>query len=157
MTDCCSCLYQLLYPGFPPLPPLPILSCLLTPLSMGPLRASSCPWSTIVGSLKTSPAHEVWILPCTAPNHAPAALTSPHCLHLDVDMRSQMDLTSVVNSYSSCVHHRLLSLRWRLCPSPSHSEIWHFGSFLPHPPSSVRRSWWCHSHGTSASAALTWS
>lgn len=148
MTDCCSCLYQLLYPGFPPLPLLPVLSCLLTPLSMGPLRASSCPWSTIVGSLRTSPAHEIWRLPCTAPSHAPATLTSPQhshqCLHLDVDMKSQMDLTSDVNSYSSA-HHRLLSLRWQLCPSPSHSEIRHFGSSLPRPPSSVRRFWWYHS------------
>ena len=92
VTDCCSRLFQLLDPGFPPLPLLPFLSCLLTPLSRRSLRASSCPWSTIVGSLRTSPALEVWMLPCTAPNHAPVAPTSAQhshqCLHLVVDMQS---------------------------------------------------------------------
>ena len=110
MTDCCSRLFQLLDPGFPPLPLLPFLSCLLTPLSRTSLRASSCPWSTIVGSLRTSPALEVWMLPCTAPNHAPVAPTSAQhshqCLHLVVDMQSQMDLTSDVKSHS-CALHRL--------------------------------------------------
>ena len=110
MTDCCSHLFQLLDPGFPPLPLLPFLSCLLTPLSRTSLRASSCPWSTIVGSLRTSPALEVWMLPCTAPNHAPVAPTSAQhshqCLHLVVNMQCQMDLTSDVKSHS-CALHRL--------------------------------------------------
>lgn len=138
VTDCCSCPYQLLYPGFPPLPPLPILSCLLTPLSLGPLRASSCPWPAVAGSLRTLPAHEVWILPCPAPGRAPAALTSPQGLHVDVDMGSQVGLASDANSYS-CAHHRPLSPRGQLAllHHTQRCALW----LCPSPPSSVRRSW----------------
>ena len=144
MTDCYSCLYQLLDPGFPPLPLLPFLSCLLTPLSRGPVRASSCPWSTIVRSLRTSPAHEVWMLPCTAPNHAPAAPASPQrshqYLHEDVDMQSQVDLTSDVRSRSCALHRLSVSEAAALPFSVTLREpaLW---SFLPCPASSVHRSW----------------